>query len=117
PRSADPPRSARCGDAQRRSGRACREPPAGAGRPAADPVSGSRPPVEERRISVRVATGTTEVVVGAGCLGRLEAAVAAACPRARRTLVFVDEGVRDPRVHGRWAGEWAPGAMAVGVPA
>jgi len=80
-------------------------------------VTEKRPTAAERKFVVKSATGPTEVVVGSGCLGRLEALVAAARPRARRTLLLVDAGVADPRVHGRWAGEWAPDAKTVVVPA
>lgn len=66
------------------------------------------PPTPERRLSVRGGTATTDVVVGAGCLGRLEAAVEQRLPRARELLFVVDRGVADAKVHRRWMGEWAP---------
>ncbi|MCC7138698.1 MAG: 3-dehydroquinate synthase [Planctomycetes bacterium] len=65
-------------------------------------------PRDERRLSVRGATTTTEVVVAAGCLGRLEATLEERFPRAKDAFFVVDRGVADAKVHRRWLGEWAP---------
>lgn len=71
-----------------------------------------RAPVAERRLRLVTPTGPTDVVVGHGLVGRVEALVADAAPRARRRLYVVDGGVASARVHGRWAGEWAPDAAS-----
>ena len=66
-----------------------------------------RVPAAERRLRLVTPTGPTDVVIGHGLVGRVEALVADAAPRARRRLYVVDGGVASARVHGRWAGEWA----------
>ncbi len=51
---------------------------------------------------------STEVIVGIGVLGRLEALLDDLVPPGARRLVAVDAGIAPVSVHGRWAGEWRP---------
>lgn len=66
------------------------------------------PAVVRFRVSPTATVRSTEVVVGSGVLGRLEALLDDLVPSGAPRLVAVDAGVAPVRIHGRWAGEWRP---------
>ena len=70
------------------------------------------------RVAPVAAARPTDVIVGRGALGRLDALLDEGRPAGARRLVAVDAGVAPAAVHGRWAGEWRPDPEAtIVVPA
>ena len=70
------------------------------------------------RVAPITAARPTDVIVGRGALGRLDALLDEGRPAGARRLVAVDAGVAPVAVHGRWVGEWRPDPEAtIVVPA
>ena len=62
----------------------------------------------EVRLRVDLPGRATDVVVGAGCLSRLDALLVERLPRARRRLYVLDAGVADESVRLAWPAAFAP---------